>query len=372
MPIYMDRHDVSPEVTAENVAQLHQADLKIQHQFNCKGLTYWFDDKRKTAFCLIDAPNKDAIKKMHDSAHGQIPHRIIEVDDAVVESFLGRIEDPKKSQNTELNIINDPAFRTIMVLGIKLSSLNDSANKQLNLVIQNYNKTIVKTLNKFKGSIVKQKLDYFLTSFDSVTNAVLCAIEIQTVLNLTVNNTYDSEINYSIGLSAGVPVTEKEGIFENTVKMAERLCEVVKEQIVMSNEVKDLYESENLNICIDKKIAHVLSPSDEKFLSILMDYIEREWNNTTLNVDRFIKDLGYSKSKLYRRMILITGKSPNSFMKEYRLNKAIKLLNNQVLNISEIAFETGFNSPAYFTREFKKKFGLLPTNFAKGIKNKRY
>ena len=372
MPIYMDRHDVSEEVTAEYVAQLHQADLKIQHQFNCRGLTYWFDGKRKTAFCLIDAPNKDAIKMMHDNAHGQMPHRIIEVDDAVVESFLGRIEDPKKSQNTELNIINDPAFRTIMVIGIKLSSLNDSANKQLNLVIQNHNKTIVKTLNKFKGSIVKQKLDYFLTSFDSVTNAVLCAIEIQTVGNLTVNNTYDSEINYSIGLSAGVPVTEKKGIFENTIKMAERLCDVVIGQIVMSNEVKDLYESENLNISIDKKIVHVLSPTDEKFLNILMDYIEREWNNTTLNVDRFIKDLGYSKSKLYRRMILITGKSPNTFIKEYRLNKAIKLLNNQVLNISEIAFETGFNSPTYFTREFKKKFGLLPTNFAKGIKNKQY
>lgn len=46
----MDRHDVSESVTAEIVAELHQKDLKIQHKFNCKGLTYWFDDKRKTAF----------------------------------------------------------------------------------------------------------------------------------------------------------------------------------------------------------------------------------------------------------------------------------------------------------------------------------
>jgi hypothetical protein len=50
----MDRHDVSDQVTAENVAELHQQDLKIQHQFNCNGLTYWFDEKRKTAFCLIE------------------------------------------------------------------------------------------------------------------------------------------------------------------------------------------------------------------------------------------------------------------------------------------------------------------------------
>jgi len=100
----------------------------------------------------------------------------------------------------------------------------------------------------------------------------------------------------------------------------------------------------------------------------LMDYVDREWRNTTLNIDRFIKDLGYSKSKLYRSIIPLTGKSPNTFIKEYRLNKALQLLNNQVLNISEIAYETGFNSPAYFTRAFKKQFGLLPTNFMIGSK----
>lgn len=361
----MDRHDVSEKVTAENVAQLHQADLKIQHQFNCRGLTYWFDGKRKTAFCLIDAPNKDAIKKMHDKAHGEVPHRIIEVDDAVVESFLGRIEDPKKSQNTELNIINDPAFRTIMVTEIKHLSLKNITSKNLNTVNHNHSKNIVKTISKFKGSLVKQKLNHFLCSFDSVTNAVLCAIEIQTMGKQINNKGFDSDIKLKIGLSAGVPVTEKEGIFEDTIKIAERLCDVVKGQIIITSEVKDLYESENLNISTNKGLVNALNPKDEKFITILMDYIDKEWSNTTLNSDRFNKDLEYSKSKLYRRMISITGKSPNTFIKEYRLNKALILLNNKTLNISEIAFETGFNSPAYFTKEFKKRFDLLPTDFIK-------
>ena len=98
MPIFMDRHDVSDEVTAEIVAELHQEDLKIQDKYNCKGLTYWFDAKRNTAFCLIEAPNKESIQKMHNQAHGEVPHKIIEVDGSVVESFLGRIEDPEKSQ----------------------------------------------------------------------------------------------------------------------------------------------------------------------------------------------------------------------------------------------------------------------------------
>src|SRR6266487_6473945 len=129
MPIYMDHHDVSETVTAENIAQLHQEDLKIQDQFGCRGLTYWFDEKRKTAFCLIDAPDARAIHKMHNQAHGEVPHSVIEVDAGIVESFLGRIEDPEKAQNTSLNIINDPAFRTIEVIALKRSSLiqNDSA-----------------------------------------------------------------------------------------------------------------------------------------------------------------------------------------------------------------------------------------------------
>ena len=123
MPIYMDRHDVSEAVTAEDIARLHQQDIKVQDQFGCRGLTYWFDDNRKTAFCLIEAPHEEALREMHSFAHGAVPHRVIEVDPSIVESFLGRLEDPKKAQNAGLNIIDDPAFRAIMVIDIKLPTL---------------------------------------------------------------------------------------------------------------------------------------------------------------------------------------------------------------------------------------------------------
>src|SRR5690554_1038891 len=100
MPIFMDRHEVSESVTAENVAQIHQEDVKIQHKYGCRGLTYWFDEDRKTAFCLIEAPDKKAILEMHSQAYGNVPHEVIEVNKTIVESFLGRIEDPVKAQTT--------------------------------------------------------------------------------------------------------------------------------------------------------------------------------------------------------------------------------------------------------------------------------
>jgi len=112
----MDRHDIPQEITAEHVAKMHQQDLKVQHLYGCKGLTYWCDVGRKTAFCLIEAPDSEAINAMHLHAHGAVPHKIIEVDARIVESFLGRIEDPDKAGDQELNIISDPAFRVIMCI----------------------------------------------------------------------------------------------------------------------------------------------------------------------------------------------------------------------------------------------------------------
>jgi AraC-like DNA-binding protein len=361
----MDRHDLSDEITADHVAHIHHEDLKIEHKYGCKGMTYWFDAERKAAFCLFEAPNKEAIIEMHDEAHGAIPNHIIEVDDKIVESFLGRIEDPEKSPDTELNIINDPAFRTIMVVGMKRVSLHKSTSNQLDLRIQNYYTSTINTINEFNGRIAKQKPGYFLTSFESITNAVLCAVEIQSKLEDVSNNKYDSGIKLEIGLSTGEAVTEKEGIFEDAIQTAERLCDVVNGQIVMTSEVKNLFESENLNTSINAKLIRSLSISDEKLLANLMDFTDKEWSNAAMTVDDFSKNLGYSKSQLYRKMISLTDKSPNTFLQEYRLQKSLELLNKQTHNISEVAFETGFSSPTYFTRVFKKRFGILPTCLAK-------
>src|SRR5210317_1652124 len=131
MPIYMDIHEMPEGVNAKHVAEMHQADLKIEHKYNCRGLTYWCDEKRHTAFCLFEAPDKESILELHSGAHGDVPLRIIEVNDTIVESFLGRIEDPKKSQNSDLNIINDPAFRIIMVLKIEKASFEKPGDKFL-------------------------------------------------------------------------------------------------------------------------------------------------------------------------------------------------------------------------------------------------
>jgi len=360
MPIFMDRHDVSETVTAETIAHLHQKDLQVQGHFGCRGLTYWFDDKRKTAFCLIEAPDKKAIEEMHDKAHGQVPHSVIEVDPSIVESFLGRIEDPAKARDTELNIINDPAFRTIMVISIGRSAISKSDSATFKSAFRKFHQAVRKVLKNYKGNTVKETDYYYLVSFRSVTGAVRAAFDIQLLNKEFSKQKIKEKISLKIGLNSGVPVTQKQLIFEDTIKLAERMCGMVTGEIIVSAEVKDLYKSENTNSFLKGKGIIFLTQADEKFITSLMDYLDSAWSDTNLKVDDFSRPLGYSKSQLYRKLISLTGESPNSFIKEYRLNEALKLLRKNAGNISEIAFEAGFTSPSYFTKCFKKKFGLLP------------
>ena len=87
MPIYMDRHNTEG-LTREDIVASHVKDLAIQGRYGVRFITYWHDEVTSKAFCLVEAPNKDAIQKVHDEAHGGIPNEIIEVEPAVVEAFL--------------------------------------------------------------------------------------------------------------------------------------------------------------------------------------------------------------------------------------------------------------------------------------------
>jgi AraC-like DNA-binding protein len=362
MPIYMDRHDVSEMVTAENVAHLHQQDLKIQDNYSCKGLTYWFDENRKTAFCLIEAPGIQNIVDMHNNAHGEIPHQVIEVDANVVESFLGRIEDPEQALHGGLNIINDPAFRTIIVAGMaKTSFKNLSGSEGPNM--RRCMESLIEVFNNFNGRVAGQSEDRVIVSFESVSQAVWCAKEAHAKFKEWVGQPGYENIKLKMGISAGVPVTDKKAFFEDTIKTAERMFYISEEKIVVSPEIKKLYKAENLDGFVDQDLFLALAPSDEKFLNLFMDYIAETWKNADLHVDDFGKDLGYSKSQLYRKMISLTGMSLVNFIRDFRLNKALHLIKEQTHTISEIAYETGFNSPSYFTRCFLKKYGLLPSQF---------
>ncbi len=365
----MDRHDISEAVNAEHVARMHQDDLEIQDRFGCRGLTYWFDEKRQTAFCLIEAPDEKAIREMHHHAHGQVPHRVIEVEPDVVESFLGRIEDPKKAQDDGFNIIRDPAFRIITVVDVKLLSLVPYDSDWFGRSLGRFNLTVPVILKEYDGKLVKQNSGRYLISFTSVSNAVNAAREIRKLFAGFRYEIHPENLHLKIGLSTGVPVTEKNLIFEEAIKLAERMTRIVTGELILSAEVRELYNSENPEQLTAADNLFLLTPADEEWITRLMDYTETHWNDIELKVDDFNKPAGCSKSQLYRRMIALTGKPPITFIKYYRLDEALVLLQKKTINVTEVAYETGFSSPSYFTKCFQKRFGYSPSNYLSPVFN---
>lgn len=364
MPIYMDRHDLNDSITAEHVAKIHQEDLKIEHEFGCQGLTYWFDDHRKTAFCLIKAPNKEALKEMHNKAHGAIPNSIIEVDPHVVESFLGRIEDPENKSDSQLNIIDDPAFRVLMMIDVRVISLISDVDIS-NLELKKFNEFIISRIEDSPGSIAGSHSTSSLVSFKTCHDALSIALDIQNEFKKRTSLSTNFSVN--IGLSAGVPIGNGEGIFEEAIVNVNKLCKSVTGQIVVSSEIRDLYKNEKQASYIEKSRVRFLSPTDEEFLLSLMDFMSTSWNKANLKINDFSTALGLSKSQLYRKVMSITGVSLNVFLKEYRLQHALKSIESQKLNISETAFDCGFNSPAYFSKCFFESYGILPSTYAKSF-----
>ena len=100
---------------------------------------------------------------------------------------------------------------------------------------------------------------------------------------------------------------------------------------------------------------------DEKLLGAAMKYVESNISRSDLSVEELSRELGMSRVNLYKRLVAMTGKTPIEFIRVIRLKHAAKLLRETRMNISEVAYQVGFNNPKYFTKYFKEEFGMLPS-----------
>jgi len=361
MPIYMDVHIV-PGAEARAVAIAHSRDLMLQEQHECKCMTYWFDEARESIFCLIEAPNKNAVVEMHNEAHGLIPHKIIEVSSNLVEAFLGRIYDPEEAQVTRdgLKVFSDPSFRILLVTQTDDPILlrHRLGAEEAMEMLRRHNNIIRKNIAQFGGREAEGEGSGFIVSFTSAAKAVHCALAIQKELPAA-----DADrLGFRISINSGEPVEEGAQLFGATIQLAQHFCAAARHfQITLSNSVKALVAKDFPQN--GKALFVTLAPQDEKFLQCLYQKLEESWQDPHLNVDDYCQALAMSKSQLYRKTIALTGLSPNLLLKEYRLEKAKELMKKQFYSIAQITFDSGFTSPSYFTKCFKKKYGLLPIQY---------
>lgn len=102
---------------------------------------------------------------------------------------------------------------------------------------------------------------------------------------------------------------------------------------------------------------------EEKFLNKLMQIVENKMEDPDFNVSVLVEEIGMSQTVLYKKIKALTDLSITDFIKSIRLKRAGQLLTDGHLTVAEVAYSVGFNDRKYFSKEFKKQFGVVPSDY---------
>ena len=165
--------------------------------------------------------------------------------------------------------------------------------------------------------------------------------------------------------------------------------EFVSDQILLTQTVKNLLVGTNLAFTTYKTIFKTVSGNsfllytvkekikqatsfnalketkliqDDTFLEGVLQSINTHLNNECFGVEMLCRELAVSERQLQRKLKEISQISPGQLISSMRLNLAKELILNREGTISEIAFKAGFSNPSYFSKCFKKKFDMSPSD----------
>ena len=102
---------------------------------------------------------------------------------------------------------------------------------------------------------------------------------------------------------------------------------------------------------------------DELFMSKFVKLIEDSYADSDFSIEKASEMIGLSRVHLYRKIKELTGVTPTDFLRNYRLKRAAVLLQQKTYNVNEVAYATGFASPAYFSKCFKAVYNITPTEY---------
>jgi Protein of unknown function (DUF4242)/Adenylate and Guanylate cyclase catalytic domain len=265
VPFFIDRHELA-DATAADLAAAHLRDLEEQDKFGVRFVTYWFEDGAGSGFCLVEAPDGDSVEAAHRAAHGLLPSHVIEVDQASIRGFFGRLNTHPPGEPYV-----ESAFRAILFTDIVESTrltqqLGDRGAMQL---LREHDSIVGKALARFGGSEVKHTGDGIMGAFASASQAVGAAMQIQR--ELRERGEEQAQLRVRIGVAAGEPVTEHDDLFGAAVQQAARLCACAQpDAILVSSGVYDLCRGKGLPFSDRGQIA--LDGFDEP-----IDHFEVDW-----------------------------------------------------------------------------------------------
>lgn len=368
MPLYMDFHELDEfsEETVDQLKQGHLLDLAVQARYNVAYKHYYVSKENRKAFCVMEGPDKESCEAVHREAHGLVACNIVEVELSKYGHIMGPdFFDPDGLHLHENGEI-DSGTRTILLISSLISVANgQSGSVELSKYYPDYSNSLTETVLRYGGRPYVNGKHENLYAFNSSANAVQCSLLLKERISQLNHTLREKSIKFETTtvLNAGEPVTRNPEFFGDTLQLARRLSHTGKDgDIIVSSGVNHLTHPTGTHPQ-SKEVIRMTSVEDERFINRVMDVLERKMKNEKFNVVELSEHVGISRPHLYRKIQHLFGRSPNHLINEIRLREAVKLLQKRFGNISEIAYEVGYNNPSYFSKCFQKRFGILPSGY---------
>lgn len=113
----------------------------------------------------------------------------------------------------------------------------------------------------------------------------------------------------------------------------------------------------------------VITDKDEQMIKKVMTWLEEHVADAEVTVDQLAAYVGMGRTSMYNKIKGLTGKSPVELIQDFRMEKATYYLKSGQYSVSETSYKVGFSDPGYFSRSFKKHFGMSPAEYIKQNKN---
>ena len=245
-------------------------------------------------------------------------------------------------------------------------------------------------VTQYRGNVVQYDRQTFTATFEGPSKAAHCGIDL-----------IDTFQRMNVQLAIGIHI--KEGtindahfISGDAANFGKTMLEqAIPNQILVTQTVKNLLSGAGLSfssspLIIQPAFSEPLSlflvsddsrteaqpqsfrrtyfPKNDSFLENVLQSIDSHLGNEFFGVEMLCQEVGISERQLQRKLKAITNKSPNQLISSVRLHRAKELLLGYENNIAETAFQTGFASPSYFSKCFKKEFGLSPSDLLQQVR----
>jgi signal transduction histidine kinase/DNA-binding response OmpR family regulator/ligand-binding sensor domain-containing protein len=201
--------------------------------------------------------------------------------------------------------------------------------------------------------------DVMMPEMDGITMTGILKKDTRTshipLILLTAKTSDESKLS---GLSTGAddyltkPFNKNELLLKvrNSIALRVKLREKLKLEL--------LKESPNIEV----------QSADEKFLLKVRDAILSRLSDEQLSVESLADEIGLSRSQLFRKISALTGASVNELIRTFRLQRAAQLIEQDWGPVTQVAYEVGYSNLSYFSKAFKEKYGVLPSEY--GAKTK--